>query len=110
MKSAPKPGYEGAVQMAVDYALFINLARLSVHKDASAQTRAITTAKLAQLKTWLATRPAATTDESWKAYYAYLSQQIGSLQEEPEEFKAENLLPAPPGAPIGDFDYDFCHN
>lgn len=110
MKSAPKPGYEGAVQMAVDYALFINLARLSVHKDASAQTRAITTAKLAQLKTWLATRPAATTDESWKAYYAYLSQQIGRLQEEPEEFKAENLLPAPPGAPIGDFDYDFCHN
>lgn len=109
MKTAPKPGYEGAVQMAVDYALFVNLARLSVHKDASAQTRAITTAKLAQLKAWLATRPVATADESWKAFYTYLAQQIGSLQDEPEEFKAENLLPAPPGAPIGDYDYDFCN-
>ncbi|MFN8314340.1 MAG: zinc-dependent metalloprotease [Cyclobacteriaceae bacterium] len=110
MKSAPKTGYEGAVQMAVDYALFVNLARLSVHKDASVQTRAITTAKLGQLKAWLSARPATTTDESWKAFYTYLNQQIGSLQDEPEEFKAESLLPAPPGAPIGDFDYDFCHN
>ncbi len=110
MKSAPKTGYEGAIQMAVDYALFINLARLSVHKDASVQTRAITTTKLGQLKAWLSARPATTTDESWKAFYTYLNQQIGSLQDEPEEFKADNLLPAPPGAPIGDFDYDFCHN
>lgn len=110
VKSAPKPGYEGAVQMAVDYALFVNLARLSVHKDASAQTRAITTARLGQLKAWLSVRPATTTDESWKAFYTYIAQQIGSLQDEPEEFKAEGLLPAPPGAPIGDFDYDFCHN
>ncbi len=67
-KSANKPGYEGAVQMSTSYALFTNLSRLALHKDASVQTRAIVSLKLDQLKSWLQAKQ--TSDESWKAYYA----------------------------------------
>ena len=107
-KSNPKAGYEGAVQMAVDNALFTNLAKLSFNKDAAAPSRAIVSFKLEQLKSWISSRVAATSDEEWRAFYIYISNQIGKLQSNPEEYKQENLLPTPPGAPIGDYDLDFC--
>ena len=48
------------------------------------------------------------TDEEWKSFYNYLAGQIGRMQTNPDEFKQESPLPAPPGQPIGDYDYDFC--
>ena len=107
-KSANKPGYEGAVQMSTNYALFTNLSKLELNKESSVQTKAIVSLKLDQLKTWLSTKQ--TTDESWKAHYAYIAKQISSLQEDPEEFKQDNLLPVPPGAPIGTTEKEFCGN
>jgi len=107
-KSANKPGYEGAVQMSTGYALFTNLSKLALNKDASVQTRAIVSLKLEQLKSWLQSKQ--TSDESWKAYYSYMVKQISSLQEDPEEFKQDNLLAVPPGAPIGTTDMEFCGN
>lgn len=107
-KSPVRNGYEGAIQMSTNYALFTNLSKLALNKDASAPTKAIATLKLDQLKNWLQSR--ATTDEEWKAYYAYLVQQINKFQQDPDEFKQENLLPAPPGQPIGMEDGDFCGN
>ncbi len=106
-KSPTRSGYEGAIQMSVNYALFTNLSKLALHKDASAPAKAIATLKLDQLKNWLQTR--VTTDEEWKAYYAYLAQQINKFQQNPDEFKQENLLAAPPGAPIG-MTEEFCGN
>ena len=106
IKSAPKNGYEGAVQMAVDYAMFSNLAKLALSTDAAPPARAIAYAKLRQLKTWLATRPTAT--EEWSAFYAYLSDLTGRLNDNPQEFKIQQALQSPPGQPIGDFDLDFC--
>lgn len=105
-KSANKPGYEGAVQMSTNYALFTNLSKLALNKESSVQTKAIVSLKLDQLKTWLTAKQ--TTDESWKAHYVYIAKQISSLQEDPEEFKQDNLLPAPPGAPIGSTEMEFC--
>ena len=110
IKSNPKAGYEGAVQMNIDYALFTNLAKLTVNKDAAAPTRAIAAMKLEQLKSWLSVKAAITVDEEWKAFYSYLVGQIGKLQSDPDQYKQENLLPAPPGQPIGDYDMDFCGN
>lgn len=107
-KSPTRGGYEGAIQMSINYALFTNLSKLALNKDASAPAKAIATLKLDQLKNWLQSR--ATTDEEWKAYYAYLVQQINKFQQDPDEFKQENLLPAPPGQPIGMDDGDFCGN
>lgn len=105
-KSANKQGYEGAVQMSTNYALFTNLSKLALNEEASVQAKAITLLKLDQLKAWLTTKQP--TDESWKAHYAFLVKQISSLQEDPEEFKQDNLLPTPPGAPIGSTEMEFC--
>jgi len=105
-KSPTRGGYEGAIQMSINYSLFTNLSKLALNKDASAPAKAIATLKLDQLKNWLQSR--ATTEEEWKAYYAYLVQQINKFQQDPDEFKQENLLPAPPGQPIGMDDGDFC--
>jgi hypothetical protein len=110
LKVTPKSGYEGAVQMAIDYALFTNLAKLALNKEAAAPTKAITTMKLGQMKAWLSAKVAVTADEEWKSFYSYLAGQIDKIQEDPEAYKQENLLPVPPGAPIGDYDYGFCWN
>ena len=65
--------------------------------DASVQHDAITTAKTwIKVKAWLSARPATTTDESWKAFYTYISTHsnwdgLGS--------QTESLLPAPPEHP-----------
>jgi hypothetical protein len=108
IKSAAKPGYEGAIQMSTNYALFTNLAKLAVDSDASVQTKAIVFLKLDQLKAWLQARQ--TADEAWRAHYGFLARQIAALQEDPNEFKQENLLPLPPGAPIGTTEWEFCGN
>ncbi len=107
-KAANKTGYDGAVQMGTNYALFTNLSKLAVNKDASVQTKAIVSLKLDLLKAWLQTKQ--TTDESWKAHYAFMVKQISNLQEDPEEFKQDNLLPVPPGAPIGTTELEYCGN
>ena len=109
IKANPKNGYEGAVQMSVDNAMFSSLAKLALSKDASAPVKAIATLKLQQLKVWLITRTA-TTEEEWKAFYSYLTAQIGAMEANPEQFKSEMLLPPPPGMPIGDFAPYFCEN
>jgi hypothetical protein len=105
-KSPGKPGYEGAVQMSTNYALFTNLSKLGLDKDASVQSRAIALLKLDQLKGWLQSKQ--TADESWRAHYSFIAKQISILQEDPEEFKNDTLLPVPPGAPIGSTEFDFC--
>jgi len=110
IKLPAKTGYEGAVQMAIDNALFTNLAKLSLSNDAAAPARAIARMKMDQLRAWVVAKSAVTVDEEWKAFYNYLSGQIAKLQNSPEEYKQENLLQAPPGQPIGDFDMDFCRN
>lgn len=107
-KSPARNGYEGAIQMSVSYALFTNLAKLAVSKDASAPTKAIATLKLDQLKSWLKAK--APTDEEWKAYYAYIVLQIDQFQDDPAEYKQDNLMAAPPGMPIGSDDEDYCRN
>lgn len=106
-KAPVRSGYEGAIQMSVNYALFSNLTRLALHKDASVATRAIAHLKIDQLKSWLSTRT--TADEEWKAYYAYLTRLAIKFQEDPDEYKQENLLSPPPGQPIG-MTEDLCGN
>jgi Met-zincin/Domain of unknown function (DUF5117) len=108
LKARRKGGLEGAIQMSTNYALFTNLAKLALSKNSSAEVKAITLFKLNKLKLWFTERPAM--DDDWYAHYDYIISQINSLQQNPEEFKQEDLLPAPPGMPIGDFDIEFCDN
>jgi hypothetical protein len=107
-RAAPKAGYEGAIQMSVDYALFTNLGELALSKDASAPTRGIVLLKLAQLETWLNQRAAAVAGEEWRGFYSYIASSISQLRDDPDKFKVETLLPAPPGQPIGDEGMEYC--
>lgn len=107
IKAAPKNGYEGAIQMSIDYALFSNLAKLALSTDAAPASRAIAIAKLKQLKAWLAVRPGA--NEEWSAFYAYLADQVTRLNDDPDEFKTQQSLQSPPGQPIGDTGLDYCN-
>jgi len=106
-KSAGKTGYDGLLQMTVNHALLNNLIKLSINADASAQARAIASLKIDQLKIWLTEKARTASNESWKAHYAYALSLINAFRENPEKYEAENLLPAPPGAPIGTTD-EFC--
>lgn len=106
IKSAPRTGLESSVQMAVNIALISNLASLALNKDALGQTKSIIHFKITQLIAWLNTR--ATADDGWKAHYSYLAEKLKQLQDDPDEYKEENVLPPPPGMPIGDMDLDFC--
>lgn len=107
-KTGNKTGYDGTLQMTIQYTLFTNLAKLALHKEASSLSKAIVFLKLDQLKLWVAEKLKLTQDEEWKAHYAYLVRQINSLQDNPDDYKQENIYEAPPGMPIGDFDLNFC--
>jgi hypothetical protein len=107
-KKTPKPGYEGAVQMAIDGALFFKLANLATNKDGAVQTRAIASSKLEELRGWLQSRIPATTDEEWKSFYAYIASAIARMKEDPEEFHTEYPFDPPPGMPIGDGGLEYC--
>jgi hypothetical protein len=106
IKSAPRTGLESSVQMAVNIALISNLASLALNKDALGQTKSIIHFKITQLIAWLSTR--ATADDGWRAHYSYLAEKLTQLQDDPDEYKEENVLPPPPGMPIGDMYLDFC--
>lgn len=106
IKSTPRAGLEASVQMAVNNALISNLASLALNKDASGQTKSILHYKILQLRGWLSAK--ATADDGWKAHYSYLAEKLTQLQDDPDEYKEENVLPPPPGMPIGDMDLDFC--
>jgi hypothetical protein len=109
-KSASKTGYEGAVQITVNNVLLNNMLKLAVSKEASSQVKGIASLEVSKLKSWLETKVKLTVDEDWKAHYLFSLAQIALFQEDPEEFKTENLVAPPPGAPIGDMDWDFCGN
>ena len=106
-KSANKSGYEGLLQMTVNHSVLNNLIKLTRNQNASAQARAIASLKIDQLKTWLTEKTKATTNESWKAHYAYALSLIQAFRDYPEKYESENLLSPPPGQPIGT-DEVFC--
>ena len=106
-KSANKQGYEAQLQITVNHALLNNLMKLALNENASAQTRAVASHKIDQLRQWLTGKVSATVSETWKAHYSYELMLINSFREDPKKYETENFLPAPPGQPIGQ-DEDFC--
>lgn len=98
IKSTPQTGIQGGIQMSTNLALMNNLAKLLVDEETSVQAKAIVKQRLMQLQLWLAARPA---DENWKGHFQFLASLVDLVKEEPDEFKAEKILPAPPGMPIG---------
>lgn len=107
-KAATKPGYEGAVQITVNNVLLTNMLALAASDDASTQVKAIAHLEIDKLKTWLTSKVRSTSDEDWKAHYNYALTQIDRFEKNPDDFKNESPLEAPPGQPIGDFGLEYC--
>ncbi|MFM8832678.1 MAG: zinc-dependent metalloprotease [Cytophagales bacterium] len=101
IKSSPLSGMQGGIQMGTNLALVNNLAKLLVDDETSVQVKGIVKQRLGQLQLWLAAKPA---DEHWKGHYHYLASVIDQVKDEPNEFKSEKILSAPPGMPIGQDD------
>lgn len=108
-KGTAKPGYDGEVQITVNNALLTNLLALAANDHASTQVKAVATYEIDKLKSWLTTKVKSTNDEDWKAHYAFALTQIERFEDEPAEFKNEDLLDPPPGQPIG-MGLEFCGN
>ena len=104
-RSGNPTGHDGNIQMNSATAALMNLAKLSVHQDASAPVKAITLMKLDQLKAWLTRPQNFQTEETWRAFHLWCASVIDRLKDRPDEFKSEPALPAPPGQPIGDEDW-----
>jgi hypothetical protein len=100
-KAGNKTGMEGTIQITVNDVVLDNLIKLALNKDASAQVKAVAYLKTEQLRLWLAERMKVTTNEEWKAHYSYALAQIRKFQQNPDEYRQDNLLAPPPGQPIG---------
>jgi hypothetical protein len=100
-RSGNTTGHAGNLQMNIATAALMNLARLSVHRDASSQVKAISMMRLEQLKSWLTRPQNFQSDETLRAFHMWCASVIDGLKENPDEFKSEPALPAPPGQPIG---------
>jgi hypothetical protein len=108
IKSTPKTGYDGSVQIAVNDVLINSLIKLAANKTSSTQVRAIAFLKLNQLDAWMKERLKAVSDEDWKAHYMYAQERIRTFIDAPQDFKAEQELNPPPGQPIGMDRDEFC--
>jgi hypothetical protein len=107
-KAPSKSGYEGALQLTVNEVLLNNLIKLATHANASDVVKGIAYLKLDQLKGWLVAKSKTTVDEGLKAHFIYALSRIEGFQENPDEYRPEVLLNAPPGQPIGLDEQDFC--
>ncbi len=107
-KANAKAGYEGAVQITVNNVLLTNMFSLAASDQSSTQVKAIAKLEIDKLKTWLGVKLKSTNDEDWKAHYNYVLTQIEWFENNPDDFKNEKPLEAPPGAPIGDFGLEYC--
>lgn len=93
-KSAPRPGYQGAVQKSVNYAALTRLMALATSDAAPATVRASTSAKLAALKAWLKLQRGP--DPRFAAAL------LDSWERDPKSVSLPKAMMTPPGMPIGD--------
>lgn len=93
-------GMDVAVQMSAASAALSNLTRLAASDDAAAPVKGLVMLKLEKLKSTLAKSPAAT-NTAWSGFNTWCVNIINQLKENPADFKAAEVLPAPPGQPIG---------
>jgi Met-zincin/Domain of unknown function (DUF5117) len=94
------PGLRGELGRVVDQVVLVNLVTLAIDPGASAQSRAIATAVLQDLKTWTASAAAQAKTFEDRAHLAYAEQQISELLKDPTRRPRAALAP-PDGPPIG---------
>jgi hypothetical protein len=100
-KAAPDPGYDGAIQRAVNSVVLNHLMSLASDEHAADDTRAIASLKLDELKDWLSAQLKSTTDESRRAEFFYAIQEIDRFEKNPIQVHPTLPVPPPAGDPIG---------
>lgn len=98
---APAPsGYLAEIKRSVEKLVLQHLMELATNASAPAQVKALTLAKMVDLKSWMgAQKP---TEFAQKAHIAYCLEQLEKFKQNPtEKFVLLEPLPAPAGAPIG---------
>ncbi len=93
--------YKAEVQRTVNMTVLQGLMRLVQDDDASAQSRAITLARLEDLRGWLDGKRKSLKDDATKAAYLLASVQIAEFVKNPKTVSLPKPLPVPPGQPIG---------
>jgi hypothetical protein len=106
-KNGNRQGYTGEIARIVDRLALQNLAALAVDKEAAGQVRAVATAKVGELKSWLTGKAKTEADPAQKAHFLFALGQIRDFEENPEKLNTTVPLAMPAGAPIGSVDYDW---
>ncbi len=100
-ENSDRTPHHAEIRRVVDDVVLNYLMRLAVdEKEASPQARAVAMLKLADLGTWLESRPAAKMNEDLKAHDLYGRTQIELFLKNPKGFPIPQLLPIPAGGPI----------
>ncbi len=98
-KSQPSSSYGQEVQRTVNVVMLNRLMAVIATTQSSPQSKAIATAKLKELNTWLSKQQ--TQDYSQQAHYLFCINQIKRFEKHPELFKMTSPVEIPQGAPIG---------
>jgi len=100
-------GYDAEVNRTVDEVVLRNLIALALNENASAQSRAIATLKIEELKDWLSQQAKKVRDEGQKAHFLYGISEIKTFEERPKDLMLTKPVTPPDGQPIGDGDDDW---
>ena len=107
-KSKAQTGYAREIQHAVNAVALKNLMYLISANSASEQARAISYAKLIDLKVWAKKQITVINDESELAALQFAVFQINQIEENPDGFKRLEPLSPPDGSPIGtDLNFEY---
>jgi len=101
-KAPAENGYDGAVQRTVNSVVLDHLMALAADDHAAAQTRAIASLKLDELKTWMAAQLKSASGESRRAQLFFAEQEIERFEKNPAALHVTPPAPPPAGDPIGD--------
>ena len=103
----PGAGYPAELARVVDNVALYDLMVLAANEKAPDQVRAITSLKLDELKSWLATSQQSTKDTAQRAHLFYAARQIEQFQKDPKRLDLTPPSEPPDGPPIG-ADEDFA--
>jgi hypothetical protein len=106
-KNGNRAGYLGEIARLVDRLALQQLAALAAGKENAGQVRAVATAKIGELKGWLADQSKKEPDAAQRAHFAFALGQIKEFESNPAGLDVTAPLPVPAGAPIGSADYDW---
>ncbi len=93
-------GLSGEVQRTVQLIALRRAMALAADEQAAGQARAVSMAKVAELKAWLAAQPKS-------AHGSFALSQIAAFEKDPAQLKLPKAAEPPPGMPIGAMDCDW---